>query len=428
MLNKLLRFVRENHMLQEGDTVICAVSGGADSVALLWAMYLLRDKLKIRVEAAHFNHQLRGAESDRDEAFVSELCDRYDIPLHIGRKNVVAGDKGLEAAARNARYGFFRQLSGKIATAHTADDNAETMLMHLIRGTGLKGLGGIAPVRGNLVRPMLTVTREDVLAFLQEYNLTYMVDSSNETDAFLRNRIRHHLMPILRQENPSIAVSLTQTALRLRRDEAELQKQAGEARTTNVQTLRGLPDAIRSRILASLLTGYGVPEPNSSHIELLEQVVFSNNPSARAVFPGNVTVGRCYDELTQLEANVALSFQLPMSGELELKDLGLKVLVTQGVDPEADFSFSPCGTVVIRSRKSGDSMRLKGGTRSLKRLLIDRKIPASKRTQVPVIADDAGVIGVYGIGMNLDRQTDRKDRISIRFEIPESDKTEANDA
>ena len=137
MLNKLLSFVREQEMLAAGDTVICAVSGGADSVALLFALYLLKDKLDISLEAAHFNHNLRGEESYRDEAFVRQLCDRYDVPLHVGSGIVAAGEKGLEAAARDARYGFLRTLPGKIATAHTADDNAETVLMHLIRGTGL---------------------------------------------------------------------------------------------------------------------------------------------------------------------------------------------------------------------------------------------------------------------------------------------------
>ena len=145
MLNKLLTFIRRYDLIASGDTVICAVSGGADSVAMLFGFYLLKDKLGISLSAAHFNHHLRGEESDRDEAFVAELCDRYDIPLHIGSGQIVAGKKGLEAAARDARYGYFRTLSGKIATAHTADDNAETVLMHLIRGTGLKGLGGITP-------------------------------------------------------------------------------------------------------------------------------------------------------------------------------------------------------------------------------------------------------------------------------------------
>ena len=179
MLNKLLRFSEEYGLIRSGDSIVCAVSGGADSVALLFALYLLKDKLKISLSAAHFNHRLRGAESDRDEAFVKDFCNRYDIPLQIGSGNVVSGEKGLEAAARDARYCFLKSLSGKIATAHTADDNAETVLMRMVRGTGLKGLGAIAPVNGKLIRPMLSVTREDVLAFLQEYCLTWVEDSSN---------------------------------------------------------------------------------------------------------------------------------------------------------------------------------------------------------------------------------------------------------
>ena len=167
MLNELLSAVRQYDLLQPGDRVFCAVSGGADSVALLWGLYLLKEKLQLDLSAAHYNHGLRGAESDRDEAFVRAFCDQFDIPLAVGKGQVVPGPKGLEAAARDARYAFLESLPGKIATAHTADDNAETVLMHLIRGTGLKGLGGIAPIRGRLIRPMLNVTRQQVMAFLQ---------------------------------------------------------------------------------------------------------------------------------------------------------------------------------------------------------------------------------------------------------------------
>ena len=169
MLNKLMSFADDHGMLKSGDRVVCAVSGGADSMALLWAMYLLKDKLQIELLAAHFNHHLRGAESDRDEAFVADFCKGYAIPFIAGSGNVVAGAKGLEAAAREARYAFLQGLPGKIATAHTASDNAETVLMHLVRGTGLKGLGGITPVNGKLIRPMLNVTREEVLAALAKH-------------------------------------------------------------------------------------------------------------------------------------------------------------------------------------------------------------------------------------------------------------------
>ena len=238
MLNKLLKFIREQNMIQPGDCVICAVSGGADSVALLFALYLLKEKLEIHLEAAHFNHHLRGEESDRDERFVAELCDRYDIPLHLGGGQVIPGKKGLEAAARDARYSFLKKLPGKIATAHTADDNAETVLMHLVRGTGLKGLGGITPVHGNVIRPMLRVTRQDVEAFLEEWCLSHIEDSSNETDAFLRNRIRHHIMPLLTAENPKIAENLSQMALRLRLDEEFLSRQINSTALPSVETLK----------------------------------------------------------------------------------------------------------------------------------------------------------------------------------------------
>ena len=143
MLNKLCAFIRQYDMLSAGDEVVCAVSGGADSVALLFGLYLVKDKLGIRLSAAHFNHGLRGGESDADEDFVRQLCERYEISLYCGAAKVTAGKKGLEAAARDARYTFLKSLPGKIATAHTADDNAETVLMHMVRGTGLKGLGGI---------------------------------------------------------------------------------------------------------------------------------------------------------------------------------------------------------------------------------------------------------------------------------------------
>ena len=124
MLNKLLAFNRRYRLMNPGDTVICALSGGADSVALLFSLYLLKDKLGITLEAAHYNHHLRAEESDRDEAFVKNLCDRYDIPLHLGGGEIRSGKKGLEAAARDARYAFLRQFNCKIATAHTADDSA----------------------------------------------------------------------------------------------------------------------------------------------------------------------------------------------------------------------------------------------------------------------------------------------------------------
>ena len=417
MLNKMLRFLREQKMVTAGDTVICALSGGADSVALTFAFYLLKEKLGITLEAAHFNHHLRGAESDRDEAFVRSFCDRYDIPLHAGSAEVKLGRKGLEAAAREARYGFLRSLNGKIATAHTADDNAETVLLHLIRGTGLKGLGGITPVHGMIIRPMLTVTRQEVEDFLSEWCLSHIEDSSNDTDAFLRNRIRHHVMPLLQAENPKIGENLSQMALRLRQDEKCLSEQSSFEILPTVESLKAMPPALRSRALANFLIKSGVKEPEDSHIAQAEALLYSEKPSARASFPGGVTITRNYERLEAITDNGVMEEQLlPCPGEIRLP--GLRILCQPAeeiINTSDTFTVRPAGTLRVRSRKSGDSIRLPGGSKSLKKLFIDRKIPAARRAQIPVICDDAGILGVYTIGANLDRTADTLPAVTIRF-------------
>ena len=417
MLNKLLSFVREQGMIRPGDRVVCAVSGGADSVALLFALYLLKEKLDITLEAAHFNHHLRGEESQRDEAFVAELCDRYEIPLHIGGGAITPGKKGLEAAARDARYAFFSRIPGKIATAHTADDNAETVLIHLVRGTGLKGLGGITPIHGNVIRPMLKVTRQDVESFLEEWCLSHIEDSSNETDAFLRNRIRHHVMPLLKKENPRIAENLSQMALRLRQDEEYLSEQANSTTLPPVESLKRMPKALRSRALEAFLKESGVREPEDSHIALTESLLFSEKPSARASFPGGVTIAREYDRLVCLPQKEDLEESvLPCPGAVLLP--GLRISCEPAWEmlntPDA-FTVCPSGEMHLRPRKSGDSIRLSGGSKSLKKLFIDRKIPAAQRQQIPVICDEKGILGVYSIGANWDRTTG-ENAVTIRFE------------
>lgn len=405
MLNKVSAFINRYGLIKPGDSVVCAVSGGADSVALLWTLYLLRDKLQITLSAAHFNHGLRGEESDRDQRFVEQLCRDYQIPLFVGSARVTAREKGLEAAAREARYRYFASLSGKIATAHTADDNAETVVMHLIRGTGLLGLGGISPVRGNVIRPMLSVTREDVLAFLQEYHLSWVEDSTNAHNAFLRNRIRHNVMPLLRQENPRLAENLSEMALRLRRDEEVLQRQISDC-LPNVSVLRQMDEPIRRRQLCAFLERCGVKEPEAEHIALAEQLVFSDKPSARGSFPGNVTICRNYDRLEKLESAAPIG-EIPFScpGEVTLNN-SVKISCRPAQEKVLQwnrFTVYPSGNMVVRARRPGDNMRLSGGTKSLKAIFVDRKIPASQRDQIPVIADSQGVLGVYGIGANLDR-------------------------
>ena len=404
MLNKLRRFCKEQDLIRPGDRIVCAVSGGADSMALLWALHLLKEEWDLDLSAAHFNHNLRGEESDRDEAFVRDFCEGYGIPLFVGRGNVEAGKKGLEAAARDARYAFLSTLPGKIATAHTADDNAETLLMHLVRGTGLKGLGGIAPQRNQLIRPMLSITRTDVESFLEEYAVEHIEDSSNGTDEFLRNRIRRHVMPLLKEENPKLAENLSATALRLRQDEQVLQEFASAA-PRKVSVLRTLFPAVRTRVLEQLLKEWGVKEPEAVHIGLLESLVFSDNPSAKANFPGGITISRVYDTLAVISETESpvVSFTCQDADSI--------------VNTKDTFTVHPVGEISIRRRISGDTIRLPGGTKSLKKLFIDLKIPAAQRDQIPILCDELGILGIPGIGVNLDRAAKSLPATQIQFHL-----------
>ena len=409
MLNKLERFIRQHRLLTDGDRVLCAVSGGADSMALLMGLYLLREKLGISLEAAHFNHCLRGAESDEDEAFVRAFCQGLNIPFHCGREQVVPGKKGLEAAAREVRYHYLTSLEGKIATAHTADDNAETVLMHLLRGTGLKGLGAIAPQRGKIIRPMLSITREELLDFLNEYHIDYRTDSSNLEDDFLRNRLRHRVMPLLAQENPRLAEKLSAMALRLRQDEQALQELAVVDGPLLVSVLTQKPAAVRYRILERFLKENGVREPEAEHLALADSLVFSKRPSARVMLPGGVLLYRQYDRiLCGREQEVPREKSLSCPGVTEFGEYSLICTpANEWTNTKDCFTVCVKGDLRVRSRQSGDELRLSGGRKSLKKLFIDRKVPADLRPFIPVLTDEKGVVGVYGIGADLDHIVDQ---------------------
>ena len=414
MLNDLRSFNRTHRLIEKGDTITCAVSGGADSMALLWSLYLLKEEWDLDLRAAHFNHRLRGAESHRDEQFVRDFCAGYGIPLSVGSAHVTPGKKGLEAAAREARYAFLRTLPGKIATAHTADDNAETVLLHLVRGTGLKGLGGIMPRNGNVVRPMLSVTRSQVEALLREYAVPHIDDSSNETDQFLRNRLRHSVLPLLRAENPRIAENLSAMALRLREDEAALSALADPH--ADIPTLRSQPPAVLARSLELLLKEQGVREPEGVHIEQAKALVFSGNPSARADFPG-VTVTRRYDRLEALvREDAPREVVLPVGGAVTFGPW--RITCTQAaeiINTEDTFTLSPTGPIRVRSRQSGDGLRLSGGSKSLKKRFIDRKIPAGQRPFIPVFADDEGILAAGMLGADLSRRAQTLPAIQIQI-------------
>ena len=204
MKKKVLDFIREQHMVEEGDGVLAAVSGGADSVCLLFLLCSMREELAVRLAAFHLHHGLRGAEADRDEAFVKQLCGAWQIPFYSAHEDAAAygRERGIseEEAGRELRYSHLEALAdrlsfGKIAVAHHREDQAETVVFHLFRGTGLKGMGGIRPVRGKIIRPLLECSRQEIEGYLRENGISWCEDSTNSENTYKRNRIRNELLP-----------------------------------------------------------------------------------------------------------------------------------------------------------------------------------------------------------------------------------------
>lgn len=412
MRDKVLTFCRS--ALLGGETVCCAVSGGADSVALLHCMHSLKDELGITVHAAHFNHRLRGEESDADETFVRDFCKELGVPLTCGRGDtaawVASSDDSLEEAARRLRYAFFDSLNGYILTAHNADDNLETLLINLIRGTSLAGLCGIPPRRGKILRPMLQVSREEVLRYLQDNHLPHREDSSNATDAHLRNRLRHHVLPLLKKENPSLSDAVGELTQRLRRDEELLQAQAKSALNAAqadkgwlCSQLSTLPEPILHRAAIELLRD--IPDRTSRHVQALCALIQSGNPSAQLHLPGGRIARREYDLLllSPAEQRLVPDTKLNIPGVSKAGNWQITCHLSSERMGHLCIPYRNGADYLVRARKIGDRLQLSGGSKSLKNLMIDRKIPAARRGNIPVLCDETGPIALWGVAADINK-------------------------
>ena len=268
------------NMLPEGTSVLCAVSGGADSIYLLHQLKSLESRRSLNIFAAHFDHGLRGEESLRDREFTQGQCAALNVPCAVGSGNVAeyAAEKhiGTEEAARILRYRFLDETADllhcdRIATAHTANDNAETVLMNLCRGAGSRGLAGIPPVRGRLIRPLLQTGRDEIVSWLSENGIRWVEDSSNSDDAFTRNRFRHSILPLMLEENPSFLDAVGRTAELLREDDACLCREAEEFIWQNyvenmipAKALLKLEPAVSARVLRIICgTGLSLERTNA---------------------------------------------------------------------------------------------------------------------------------------------------------------------
>jgi len=400
--HKTLDWLWRHGLISDGDTVLIALSGGADSVCLARVLLALGERLHIRLAAAHYNHQLRGEASGRDEAFVRQFCSAFDLPLTVGSGDVAGAVRqsgcGMEETAREMRYAFLTataQTMGadKIATGHNADDNVETVLLHLIRGAGLRGLAGIPPSRGQIVRPILALERREVEAYLAELGQGFVEDATNCDTALRRNALRHQVLPILKGLNPNLAEGVLRQSELLRQDSRFLDEVAEEAFGEQnsppeegngavclpIKNLTALAPAIASRVVALAIRAAG-GEADAVHVRQVLDIAASGDPSAETKVRGDITVRREYDQL---------------------------IFGPFYKNPETFHAFhfksaAVCGRITVRPRETGDKIRLpgRGGTKTVKKLMIEEKIPARERERLPILADEAGVIAVYGIGID----------------------------
>ncbi len=401
-------------ILPKEGLIVCAVSGGPDSMYLLCRLR----EMGYSVAAAHFHHGLRGEEADRDEAFVRTFCREQGIACvwERGDTRSFAARQGLseEAAARILRYDFLErtadQLQGEvIATAHTAGDNAETLLLRLARGTGLQGLAGIPPVRGRIVRPMLHVSRQEIEAYLAERQIPCVRDSSNETDQYARNRVRHYAVPALESVNPGFAAAAARTAELVREDEEFLQRLARDFlsryasdQTVDAGALLSQPWPIASRAVR-LLAGESLSR------EHVRQVLSAARTGGEADLPGMRVA--CSGNTVYFNPRFASVIQpriLEIPGEIVIKEAGYlvrsKKIFTFPCDVYKSYNtfFFQCekinGNITITSRQPGDKFRPQGRgcTKKLKQLFQEAGIPPWKRAGIPVLRDERGILAVPG--------------------------------
>ena len=441
MLKTVEAFIREQDLIPAGSTVLCAVSGGADSVAMLHVLYRLRDKMDFTLAAAHYNHRLRGAESDRDARFTAQfvqLCcgahRRADgtvlpaVALYTGSGDVAGQARlrgtGIEETARDMRYAFLRQAAreagaGLIATAHTASDNVETILFHLARGSGLRGLGGILPRREEIIRPLLTVTRRQVEDYLFQNSLPHMEDSSNQDDDYTRNRIRHQVLPVLEDISPGFLARMADTAALLRADEAVLTGQAralagravpqGEGLSIDAAPIAAAPDPIASRALRLLLGRLWGGDQNCSaaHLSALLRLCRGEDPSAQLCLPHGTNARRAYEKLLLAPRLGPIPLEegpLPLPGARSCGPWQVSCRAEDyGGQPQGPWEFwldrEAVPSLGLRARRTGDRLTLPGRLgKTVKKWMIEERIPRFQREALPVFDCGGRVAGVTGLG------------------------------
>ena len=440
MLKKVRDYMREHEMTAPGDAVIVALSGGADSVCLLTVLKQLATP-EFLLRAVHVHHGIRGAEADRDEAFAQKLCESLSVPLCVAYCHVpaYAAEHGLseEEAGRILRYQVLEKEAGKweqelpagsrvkIALAHHRDDNAETILHHLLRGSGLTGLAGIRPVQGRRIRPLLCVGREEIRAYLEAGHISWCEDSTNQSPDYTRNRIRSQVLPLLKTAvNEQAEEHILQAGQIIGQADAYLRQQAEEIWQEAVcgreEDLAAIPltafarqpEILKTYLIRHMLDQLhpGWKDIGSRHFTAIAELA-GKPVGSRLDLPGGLIARTGYETLEivrKTERKVSVKTESGADGEIHgrqtVPELHMTVFSRQK-DQEIPknqytkwFDYDKIkGTLSVRTRRTGDYLILpSGGSKTIARYMIDEKIPKEKREQILLLAEGSHVLWVVG--------------------------------
>ena len=449
-------------MLEKGDRVVVGLSGGADSSALLEALYLLKEQYSLSLCAAHINHGIRGEEGDNDEAFAESLAKQRDIPFLCLKADAPAYAKehriGLEEAGRRIRYDYFESCAkgGKIATAHTLSDNAETVLLHLSRGAGTKGLCGIPPVRGNIIRPLIECSRDEVEAFCKKRGLDFVTDSTNLCDDYSRNFIRNNIMPLFKKLNPGFERAVSRSAAIAAGEQGFIERAAQKAlsdcaekpfpqdaqnTTDSLDTARllSLDEGLRMRVLKLFLEGlfkkstvdYSLVSRLNDSLDTGKAVNLRDGK--KAVFKdGRLTVACQKDPLPQpfykkidLSKGDAVIFAKGKRVEIRTGEKFEKAEINGCQKINSLLSYNVLdrdkisNTVILRTRLSGDKITLKkrGCTKTLKKLWNEKKFTEKQRQSFLILESDSTLVLSEPDGVNAGYEADKNTKNILSVKI-----------